>query len=214
MNSHSMSALRLLHFVRRIFVALVAVIAIGTTAYAASNSQAIRPSFTPNDVYADFDGDLKLDLVRLQGSTLQIQRSDGSELRFATSIEDRGIGFEISVADLDDDDDLDIIFQNRLSKDRASVWINDGTGSFTNSIVRSVPDSLRRHRSWSSVTRENENADLIEVEQFDSIFGLPSAELPSRISQRSVWHIFSTSNELSGHNETFHLRGPPSTFCA
>jgi hypothetical protein len=184
--------------------------AAGIRAHLASSPQAIPPSFAPNGVYADFDGDLKLDLAWFQRSILHVHRGDGSEQRFAASFEQHLLGFGIAVVDLDDDDDLDLIIQNRISKQSAGIWINDGTGFFTESMLRTLPDSFG-HRSWWSAALENETEDLIDVERFELFDCLPAAELPSLLSSSSDWHVFSTRNAMPGHDEAFHLRGPPSS---
>ena len=207
-----MSISRSLLRFRRILLILVAVMATSISARAASNSQAVTPSFTPNGVYADFDGDLKPDLVQFRGSFLNIQRGDGSQLRFATSIESHAVGLQIAVAYLDNDDYLDIIVANRLFQQPTVIWINDGKGSFTESRLRTLPDSFG-HCYWSTGTHDGESEELIDVERFESIVCLTSAKLLTLASSSFDWHEFSTRSALPGHDEAFHLRGPPSTSC-
>ena len=212
MNLRRMSISRSLLRFPRILLILVAVMTTSISARAASNAPSVVPGFTPNGVYADFDGDLKPDLVQFQGSFLNIQRSDGSQLRFATSIESHAVGLQIAVAFLDNDDYLDIIVANRLFHQPAVIWINDGKGSFSESGLRTLPDSFG-HRYWWSGTCEGETEELIDVERFESIVCLPSVELLSPSSSCFTWHEFSTRRALPGHDKATHLRGPPSTSC-
>jgi hypothetical protein len=194
---------------RRIFPALLVVLLANISAHAAANSQAVVPNFMPNGLYADFDGDLKLEHLQIQRSFLQIQRGDGSELRLGVSRESHWIGFEFASIDLDGDKDLDIVVQNRLLGQPAGIWINNGSGSFTESTLWTVPSSFE-HRSWWIAANNEETEDLIGDEQFKWIVCLPSAELPSRSTLTLTWHVVSTWNVLRGYDETFHLRGPPS----
>jgi hypothetical protein len=192
---------------RRIFPSLLLVLLAGISAYAAPNSLAV-PSYMPKGFFAEFDSDLKPEHLQFRGSFLQIQREDGSELRFGPSRENDWIGLEFVAVDVDSDKDLDIVVQNRLSGQPASIWINIGTGSFTESTLRTGPNYFE-HNSWWIAANKDETEDLIGDEQFKWIVCLPSAELPSRSTLSLTWHVFSMWNVLRGYDETFHLRGPP-----
>ena len=96
---------------------------------------------------ADFDGDGDLDLFRGMPATSELWLNDGSGVFTKTSqslenVNDTGV-WGASTCDVDGDDDIDIIVAlgdgrglGTIENTPNMIWLNDGTGNFTDSGLR------------------------------------------------------------------------------
>ncbi|MFH0735090.1 MAG: FG-GAP-like repeat-containing protein, partial [bacterium] len=101
---------------------------------------------TRSIILKDFNGDGKLDLLMAKGHVISINWckilfNDGLG-NYTDSGQKLNLGYnspDAKVKDLDGDGDLDIFFANGMPDDYGqpnTIWLNDGTGHFTDSGVR------------------------------------------------------------------------------
>jgi hypothetical protein len=136
---------------------LLVILFAGIPAMAAPGASAKLAVRADNWLFADFDGDQKPDFAELRRSSLDIRLNSGS-LQHLTVSSDEAAGLQtIAVVDIDGDNDLDIVVQNRFVPRRAEIWINDGNGRFPESPFLREPVQIER-KSWNPVP-----ASLAEV---------------------------------------------------
>jgi hypothetical protein len=106
---------------------------------------AARP-FGWSTVVADLNRDSKPDIVvadHLAGSAggyvYRLEFTISGQAAHGITFESRYDAITISVADVDHDDDLDLVVGTPLSGEPIAVWLNDGQGRFTAGDVRQVP---------------------------------------------------------------------------
>jgi hypothetical protein len=198
---------RLLHFPGTIVLLLLAIVATGNPAMAASNGQTMRSIVAPGWAYADFDGDYKPDLVQLRRSFLDLRLSTGKELHLAASPGSDTPGVEVVVVDLDGDHDFDIVVRNRFLNQHPDIWLNDGRGFFTKSATHDFPFPFERD-SWSqSPTMDPGTALIVKISRPLSIAG--AAPLLPTPSSGAELHSASIVSSALSYTDTSHPRGPP-----
>ncbi len=82
--------------------------------------------------FGDLDGDLDLDLVVSSFSQLSIMLNDGTGFFTVASTLNTGEPWRVGLGDLDGDLDLDLFVNIRNGA--RQVWLNDGTGSFSDTL--------------------------------------------------------------------------------
>jgi hypothetical protein len=95
----------------------------------------------PSSAIADFNSDGRPDVAfadapRFPGANrfrLQVEVSGRQPV--SLDFESSEPALAISVADVDHDDDLDIVLSRPLSGETIGVWLNDGTGRFTSAPI-------------------------------------------------------------------------------
>jgi len=111
-------------------------------------------------VIADFNRDGKPDLAVADHIARRTSRY-AYRLEFSISGQTpRDVTFEssheavtISVADVDRDNDLDIIVGTPFSREIVAIWLNDGHGHFTAGDVRQLPATVEPVESLDSADR-------------------------------------------------------------
>jgi hypothetical protein len=143
---------------------------------------------------------LKLALSREGNQTFQFRSTDSA--------------LNISIVDLDNDTDLDIVLTHSLSGEIAGVWINNGSGAFHEGDAADFPlGVLALHQKVIVASRS---------------ITVPSATLPDRKKVAGAWvavrfdrpgHPYSELlifSDVALHqtpsNHFVHLRAPPTTF--
>jgi hypothetical protein len=182
-----------------IVLLLLAILATGNPAMAASNGQTTRSGVAPGWGYADFDGDYKPDLIQLRHTFLELRLSTGRELHLASAPDSDAPGAEVIV--------VDIVVRNRFLKLPADIWLNDGMGFFTKSATRDFSFPSERNSFGQSPTREPGTALIVKISRPLTIIGdamlLPAPSSGRRLNTASGIHL------AKGHSDTSHLRGPP-----
>jgi hypothetical protein len=190
-----------------IVLLLLAILATGCPAMAASNGQTKLFGVSPNWGYADFDGDYKPDLLQLRRTFLELRLSTGKELRFASALGSDDPGVEIVVVDLDDDHDFDIVVRNRFLKQHLDIWLNDGKGTFTKSATHDFSLPIEQS-SWRQLpTTDPGTALVVRISSLAADARNVWLQPPSSPGRK----LQSASGILPArdHTDTSHLRGPP-----
>jgi hypothetical protein len=202
-----MTKLRPLCFPGTILFLLLAILATGTPAAAATNGQTTSPGVASSWGYADFDGDSKPDLVEHRSTFLDVQLSTGRELRLGSELDANTLGTEIVVVDLDGDHDLDIVVRNRFLNQHSDIWLNDGQGFFSKSATRDYSFPFE-NRFWSQsptldpgIAAATRNSKSLAIDS-DIWF------LPPTSAGRTLQTIRG-DHPSQVHTDTIHLRGPP-----
>jgi len=119
----------------------------------------------------DLDGDHETDIalswdVGQSGSghvyrvELKLSQPEGAGSFIFTDSD--GLGVNIAAVDVDGDHDLDLVISRRLSLQRIGVWINNGKGSFTQSLYTfysaTADPSLHAIRLYAPTQAIDENA--------------------------------------------------------
>jgi hypothetical protein len=143
---------------------------------------------------------LKLALSREGSQTFQFRSTDSA--------------LNISIVDLDNDTDLDIVLTHALSGEIAGVWINNGSGAFFQGDAADFPlGVLTLHQkviaasgsiTVSSATLPNRKKAAVDcaVVRYDRP-GNPCSELLT---------FSDVARHQTPSNRFVHLRAPPSTF--
>lgn len=137
-------------------------------------------------VLADFDGDSKPDVATAKSGQSDAQgfqqevrinlgRRDGTSFKFHSSV----AKVDLSVWDVDHDDDWDIFIVDALSKRPIGVWLNDGKGAFSEGDLGTFNELLAGYSGahWS-VTFEPKSISVIVQQHrviailFESVTGL------------------------------------------
>ena len=84
---------------------------------------------------------------RTSSYAYRLELAVSGEARRDVTFETSHEAITIRVADIDRDDDLDIIIGTPLSGETVGVWLNDGHGNFTAGDVRQVPATVTPVRS-------------------------------------------------------------------
>lgn len=94
-------------------------------------------------VFADIDGDSWVDLLvgGIDGSAPAVYQNNGDgtfqDVSATAGFTPFGATFSMALADFDGDDDLDIVAVHWAFDLRVTLWVNDGTGRFTDATVGS-----------------------------------------------------------------------------
>jgi len=202
-----MTKSRPLYLPGTIVLLLLAIVATGNPAVAASNAQPKLSSVAPDWGFADFDGDYKPDLLQLRRTFLDLRLSTAKELHLASALASDAPGAEIVIVDLDGDHDFDIVVRNRFLKQHTDIWLNDGKGVFTKSATRDFSFPIERG-SWSqSPAMDPGTALIVKISRALSIAGATGL-LPTPSSGAELQSASVISFTLS-YTDTSHPRGPP-----
>ncbi len=115
---------------------------------------------TQHIALGDLDGDGDLDSFSVGGSPASVWKNDGTGRMVNTnqSLGSSGVGSHAALADLDNDGDLDAYIAN-WSQIPDTVWINDGSGNFTDSLLR-LGNTTSSHVALADVNRDG-NIDAL-----------------------------------------------------
>jgi len=202
-----MAQRRSFNLLGRIILTWLALLAARVPAQAASNGESSLSGLALNVVYADLDGDQKPDLAQMHRSFLQLRLSGGTQLQVATTPGNRAPGMEILAADIDNDNDLDIVVRNRLLVQRTSVWINDGKGFFTESSTHSDLVSFG-HNFWKP-TRTEAAGPAITGKRPNSLVRLVSAGIHPPLSLCTAFRGSLKLRTFLRYDDASRLRSPP-----
>jgi len=175
-------------------------------ALAASNGPSTPSGVAADWGYADFDGDHKPDFAELHRASLKVRLSSGKQLYLAISLS-TAPGKELVVFDFDGDNDLDIVVRNRFLTEQVDIWLNDGSGSFTESSYdnKSIPNE----RESSIQARLLVPAISITIRPLNPIAGLTAASRLIPPSSGTESYSSDAYRLFQIHTETNRLRGPP-----
>jgi hypothetical protein len=202
-----MTKARPLYLLGTIALLLLAIVATGNPAVAASNRQIKLSSVAPDWGFADFDGDFKPDLLQLHRTFLELRLSTGKELRLGSGLGSDDPGAEIVVSDLDDDHDFDIVVRNRFLKQQTDIWLNDGKGRFTKSATHDFSLPTEQNSWRQSPTLDPVTAIIVKITGPLTIAGDAWFRLPASSGRKQ--HTASCIHLAPGQTDTFHPRGPP-----
>jgi hypothetical protein len=152
-------------------------------------------------VVADFDTDGRPDVAvadRLAphggSNEYRLEFSLAGQAPHDVTFESSQDAVTISVADVDRDNDLDVIVETPLSGQTVGIWLNDGHGHFTAGDIRELPETMRALHALETT------APLAHVVAVDSTLrsiddALPAARQtiaprPSRWSNVRHWNAF------------------------
>jgi hypothetical protein len=186
---------------------LLAILATGSPARAASNAQSKLSSVAPNWGFADFDGDSKPDLVQVRRTSLELRLSTGKELRLASAPGFDATGMEIVVVDLDGDHDFDIVVRNRFLKQHTDIWLNDGKGVFTKSATRDFSFPIEGSSWRQSSTLDPGTAMIVKITRPLTV--ARDAWIQPPPSSGRKLQTAAGIHPAQDHTDTSHLRGPP-----
>jgi hypothetical protein len=198
--------------VRHILPALVVLFCLPFAAHAAT-----APSvWATNWTMADFDGDHKPDLARGRSVAHQgdhvyqvsLELTAGNRITSFTFRNPSELELEISAIDVDGDNDLDLVVSGRYFGQRIGVWINDGTGSFSESPSIFWPNYFEKTSvSSSDPDSTNPAAETKSPRVWAELYtaGIPRISLlPCEPS-----HDLPAARVLRPLAGALHLRAPP-----
>jgi hypothetical protein len=117
---------------------------------------AARP-FGWSTVIGDFNTDGKPDVAvadhvarRASSYAYRLEFSVSGQATRHVTFESRHDAVTVRVADVDRDNDLDVIVGTPLSAETVGIWLNDGQGHFTASDAGQVPATVRSVQSLST----------------------------------------------------------------
>jgi hypothetical protein len=163
-------------------------------------------------VFADFDGDKKLDLAIVNAPA----KNNPGELRRITiyALEPGAFpnctasGSErLRVRDLDGDADRDLVLET-LTAEPIAVWLNDGAGHFNQGKVADF------HYQLSNFDPRSLDSVATPLAQQDTLEG-PTTEIAARVTASSIYFIQSSAvgnldgNRRAGFSFNIRSRGPP-----
>ena len=139
---------------------------------------AARP-FGSSSVINDFNADGKPDVaiadhVVGRASAYRLEFSISGQGVHDVTFESRHAALTIRVADVDSDNDLDVIVGTPLFGETVGVWLNDGQGHFTAGDVYDLPGTIQSSHSVDT-TDPLINAAALEVPPRRVAVGLPVA---------------------------------------
>jgi hypothetical protein len=109
---------------------------------------AARP-FGWSTVIGDFDRDGRPDVVvadhatrRPTGYAYRIEFSLSGQATYDVKFESAQPAVTLTVSDIDNDDDLDVLVGAAPSGERVGIWLNDGRGHFTSTALQQVRASI------------------------------------------------------------------------
>jgi hypothetical protein len=165
---------------------------------------------------ADFDGDHKPDLARSQSVAHQgdhvyqvsLELTAGNRTTSFTFRNPNDLELEISAIDVDGDNDLDLVVSGRYFGQRIGVWINDGTGSFSESPSTFWPNCFEK----ASVSSSDPGSTNPAAETKSArVWGEPHTTGISRISlfPCEPSHDLPAARGLRPSAGSLRLRAPP-----
>jgi hypothetical protein len=217
---HQNSAhLRFARGVLRVLTCLAPVLIAGAAQAKPDTAFPCSPAFdTSRSLWAaaDFDGDKSIDLarVRVHGDRHTIVISGAGLFSLCpNSIPPAAsflpqLGLVLSAQDIDADDDQDLVLRNPLAGDALGVWLNDGTGKFSEAepsnfpATDSDPLSLRKPSS-----RIGEAAVSSSSKTYPSVLRRALARPRARRKLRSV--LQSSIRVASASRDPRQSRAPP-----
>ncbi len=118
------------------------------------SGQRLGNAQTQHITLGDLDSDGDLDAFAAGGSPASVWKNDGTGRMVNTnqSLGSSGVGSHAALADLDNDGDLDAYIAN-WSQIPDTVWINDGSGNFTDSLLR-LGNTTSSHVALADVNRD------------------------------------------------------------
>jgi hypothetical protein len=139
---------------------------------------AARP-FGWSSVVNDFNADGKPDVavadhVAGRTSAYRLEFSISGQGVHDVTFESRHVALTIRVADVDSDNDLDVIVGTPLFGETVGVWLNDGHGNFTAGNVHDLPGTIQSSHS-ADTTDPLINAAALEAPPRRVAVGLPVA---------------------------------------
>lgn len=170
---------------------------------------------------ADLDSDEKLDFAIADrtgyGSNgysyrLQLTLSNAESQNFQFRSTDSALN--VSIVDLDNDADLDIVLTHALSGEIAGVWLNDGRGRFDQGHTE---DFLQADLKFSGTTAVSATAapETLAALPLQKKAAIPAARISCGGVILPVFSSLSGSRHLSAEGPLCNLtspRAPPSVF--
>jgi hypothetical protein len=167
----------------------------------------------------DLDGDHKTDIalgrsIGPAGSgylyRLELRLSESGRLDAFTFSNVDAAGVNIAAVDVDGDHDLDLVISGRLLSQRIGVWINDGTGLFSENLYTLyAPDDSRlqplRLETQSWAFEENASRDFLGCLSLSGI-------VPTSLFASRAVSISNGDRVLHRTNGQARLRAPPYDF--
>ena len=118
----------------------------------------------------DFDGDRDSDIIVVNNGPFVYLENRGDAHFEATAgrlpaqATDRQSGRDAVVADFDGDEDLDVMFAMSRANPGPMLWLNDGTGTFTDASQTNVPLAIRAGQDLEICDLDTDgDADVIEA---------------------------------------------------
>jgi hypothetical protein len=204
-----MKVLRSIKLAGQPLLTILTLFVMSASAMAATNSWTARTALAGNWVFADFNGDHKPDLAELYRTSLNLQLSSGDHLQIPIELYRSTPGAEIIALDVDGDNDLDILVRNRFFPQPVKIWLNDGTGTFTETLLRRDPLPNERE-SW--------NQSIIAISNIAFTNGSPKPLAGLKSSRFVLPPSFVRKAQIAPerlasrhHDDNSQLRAPPSS---
>ena len=172
-------------------------------------------TFSPATAIADFDTDGELDLAAVDrlGRTargyryaieFQLTSAPGQTLVFGSQQDALGV----AVADIDRDDDLDVVATPVVGDQILDIWLNDGTGRFREADLDEFPPVLPRSTGLTIRGPTLTGSDAVLASKGSIDFRFVAAPVNLRVDSRHR-ATFSVRIPCSTQESSVALRGPP-----
>ena len=170
-------------------------LALGASAAPDIRDSAIsQPRINPSFAIADFDGDLRPDLVAVQTGTGDVVRTDyWIQLRLSSAglqtiliVAPTG-GLHVVARDVNGDHAPDLVITTTWLEQPVAVFLNDGHGAFSRVDPRAFPDAFAETQSdWSSATSAISEADCVPQDWRPDMVSNSAVFRPARSQSRFV----------------------------
>lgn len=172
-----------------------------------------KTGISPLWVFADLDGDRQPDLIEgrpsRSGQHWRLELVSHQPADFVLSCASYLQPLSLTLQDIDDDSDLDLILRDEFRNQAVGWWVNDGSGHFEkgdpSALPESGPEISRLNAARSSVcyvratSRRRDSCSSLIVPEADSL----STDLSSESVRRNREHFLSHVIDVGSG------RGPP-----
>lgn len=153
-----------------------------------------QPRINPSFAIADFDGDLRPDLVAVETGTGNVLRTDywvqlqlsSAGLQTILIVAPAG-GLHVAARDVNGDHAPDLVVTTSWLEQPVAVFLNDGHGVFSRVDPGAFPDAFAESKSdWSSAASEMSEGDCVPQDWRPDIVSKSAVFRPARSQSRFV----------------------------